>query len=62
MPFLQFIDPFSFVSKIASASLALLSQEIDAWQTHCNHHPASIDWHFTTSKARLKLKRLYPNL
>jgi hypothetical protein len=40
MPFLQFIDDLFFVSKIESASVALLNQTIDAWQTHCNHHPA----------------------
>ncbi len=44
------------------ASLALLTQEIDAWQAHRNNRRAPIDWQFTTTEARIKLKRLYPNL
>jgi hypothetical protein len=43
-------------------SLVLLTQEIDAWQTHRNNRPNPVDWQFTTSEARIKLKRLYPNL
>ena len=42
--------------------LDLLNQEINAWQIHRNNRPNSIDWPFTTSEARIKLKRLYPNL
>jgi hypothetical protein len=44
------------------ASLGVLIQEIDAWQTHRNNRRAPIDWQFTTAEARIKLKRLYPNL
>ena len=44
------------------ASLDLLNQEMNAWQSHRNHRPNPIDWQFTTSQARIKLKRLYPNL
>jgi hypothetical protein len=44
------------------ASLDLLNQEINAWQVHRNNRPNAIDWQFTTSEARIKLKRLYPNL
>jgi hypothetical protein len=43
-------------------SLEILRQEIDAWQVHRNNRPAPIDWQFTTTEARIKLKRLYPNL
>jgi DDE superfamily endonuclease len=43
-------------------SLDLLNQEINAWQVHRNNRPNSIDWQFTTTEARIKLKRLYPNL
>jgi hypothetical protein len=43
-------------------SLVILSEEIKAWQTHRNNRPNPIDWQFTTSEARIKLKRLYPNL
>jgi hypothetical protein len=44
------------------SSLTMLTQEIDAWQTHRNNRRAPIDWQFTTTEARVKLKRLYPNL
>ena len=44
------------------ASLDLLNQEINSWQVHRNNRPNAIDWQFTTSEARIKLKRLYPNL
>jgi hypothetical protein len=44
------------------ASLVILTQEIEAWQKHRNNRPKPIDWQFTTCKARIKLKRLYPNL
>ena len=43
-------------------TLIMLNQEIDAWQTHRNNRRAPIDWQFTTTEARIKLKRLYPNL
>ena len=44
------------------ASLEILRQEIAAWQTHRNQHSAPINWQFTTAKARIKLKHLYPKL
>ena len=44
------------------ASLDLLNQEINAWEVHRNNRPNPVDWQFTTSAARIKLKRLYPNL
>ena len=34
----------------------------EAWQTHRNNLNAKINWQFTTGKARIKLKRLYPTL
>jgi hypothetical protein len=33
---------------------------ITAWETGRNAVKATVDWHFTTAKARRKLKRLYP--
>ena len=44
------------------ASLKILRQEIDAWQTHRNQRPKPIDWQFTTAEARVKLRHIYPNL
>jgi hypothetical protein len=33
-----------------------------AWELHRNNRQATIDWRFTTEDARIKLKRIYPNL
>ena len=37
-----------------------LAKEIEAWQSNRNKNNAKADWQFTTSDARIKLKRLYP--
>lgn len=39
-----------------------LNREVAAWTAHRNATPTTIDWQFTTSGARIKLKRLYPTL
>jgi len=39
-----------------------IKQETEAWQNHRNNKVAKIDWQFTTKKARIKLKRLYPSI
>lgn len=39
-----------------------VKEEVEAWQTHRNNRIAKIDWQFTTKKARIKLKRLYPSI
>jgi len=36
--------------------------EVNAWEKDRNNSSKKIDWQFTTSDARIKLKRLYPNL
>ena len=41
-------------------SIELLRSEVSAWQAQRNTKDAKIDWQFTTSNARTKLKRLYP--
>lgn len=40
--------------------LATLNARLKAWRKHRNRSHAKIDWRFTTSDARIKLKRLYP--
>ena len=35
--------------------------EVSAWEEPRNEQQATVDWQFTTSDARVKLKRLYPN-
>lgn len=40
----------------------IMRSEITAWEGHRNHQPSKIDWQFTTSDARVKLKHLYPKL
>jgi len=41
---------------------ATLEREIAAWQERRNASPARVDWRFTTTDARIKLKRLYPSI
>ena len=40
--------------------ISLVKSEVEAWQNHRNNKDARISWQFTTEKARVKLKRLYP--
>ena len=43
------------------ATVQVLGKETAAWSNHCNEKQKSIDWQFTISDARTKLKSLYPN-
>ena len=40
---------------------ATVRRRIEAWEAHRNADKATINWHFTTAKARRRLKRLYPS-
>ena len=40
---------------------ATLKQEIKAWEERRNNMQATIDWRFSITDARVKLKRLYPS-
>jgi hypothetical protein len=42
--------------------LATLEREIQAWQQRRNTRQKGVDWRFTTEDARIKLKRLYPQI
>lgn len=37
-----------------------MRREINAWQFNRNNRSTRINWQFTTSEARIKLKKLYP--
>jgi hypothetical protein len=39
-----------------------LTREVAGWEAQRNTDQAKVDWRFTTADARIKLKRLYPNL
>jgi len=39
-----------------------MTQEVAAWERDRNARNSTIDWRFTTTDARIKLKRLYPSL
>jgi hypothetical protein len=39
-----------------------LRAEVAAWQERRDEMASEIDWRFTTTDARTKLKRLYPSL
>jgi hypothetical protein len=41
--------------------IAMLCQEITAWQAARNHNQTRINWRFHTTDARITLKRLYPS-
>jgi hypothetical protein len=43
------------------SSLEALNKELTAWEVMRNTAQKGVDWHFTTTEARTKLKRLYPN-
>lgn len=40
----------------------ILTEQIERWQQDRNNKAAKVDWQFSTSKARTKLKRLYPKI
>jgi len=42
------------------ADMTIMQAQVAAWETDRNNTAKKIDWQFTTSDARLKLKRLYP--
>jgi hypothetical protein len=39
-----------------------LASEVRAWEEERNSSTVGVDWQFTTADARVKLKRLYPDL
>jgi hypothetical protein len=41
-------------------NIETLRAEVAAWQAYRDQLKAKVDWQFTCSKARIKLKRLYP--
>jgi len=40
----------------------ILEREVAAWETDRNQSQTGVDWQFTTDDARIKLKRLYPQV
>ena len=42
--------------------LDTLRQETGAWETRRNTNQKGVDWQFTTPDARIKLRRLYPQI
>jgi transposase len=42
--------------------MSTMQAEVAAWETDRNHSTRKIVWQFTTADARIKLKRLYPQL
>ncbi|MCL6539731.1 MAG: IS630 family transposase, partial [Roseiflexus sp.] len=41
---------------------AALHREVQAWVEERNQKAVRVDWRFTTTNARMKLKRLYPKI
>jgi len=44
------------------ADIETLRSELAFWETGRNMAPKAIDWQFSTDDARIKLRRLYPNI
>lgn len=44
------------------ADLETLQRAVCAWEGERNRHPHTVNWQFTTAEARVKLKRLYPEV
>ncbi|RZN39778.1 MAG: hypothetical protein EFT35_03685 [Methanophagales archaeon ANME-1-THS] len=44
-----------------SPDVEILQREIVAWEKERNENQATVDWRFTATDARVKLKRLYPS-
>ena len=43
-------------------NIDIMRSEVSAWNTDRNNRQTKVNWQFTTSDARIKLKRLYPKL
>jgi transposase len=43
-------------------SMMIIKEEVEAWQSNRNNKNSKINWQFTNTKARIKLKRLYPSI
>ena len=44
------------------SNIETLRSEAESWYSARNKKQKSVDWQFTTAKARIKLKRLYPQI
>jgi len=42
--------------------MSIMQAEVAIWENNRNNMSRNIDWQFTTSDARIKLTKLYPNL
>jgi hypothetical protein len=42
--------------------LTTLRKEVTAWEKTRNEAVVKVDWQFTTTDARVKLKKLYPTI
>lgn len=40
----------------------VVKSEVAAWEQYRNSRESKVDWRFTTNDARIKLKKLYPNV
>lgn len=43
-------------------SIEALQSELAAWSEKYNNDPSPVEWQFTTTESRIKLKRLYPDV
>jgi hypothetical protein len=43
-------------------SIQIVQEQVQAWQQERNQAQTTINWRFTTTDARITLKRLYPSI
>ena len=44
------------------STMKKIKDEVKAWQNNRNNKNSKINWQFTTTDARIKLKKLYPSI
>ena len=44
------------------ANVDALNNELKAWELNRNNNQKTVEWHFTSNDARIKLKKLYPEI
>ena len=43
-------------------TMSFLTSEVHAWQLRRNQETCTVNWHFSTADARIKLRKLYPSI
>jgi len=52
----------TFITLYGGPTQQTLAEEVGAWEAERYAYESSIDWRFSKQEARIKLKRLYPEI